>query len=133
MANSDSSKIAVRPRQKSIQTSNLDKVKGIGDTYLHSEASRSTEDDALARPSKTPQLNALQQQIATLERVGRNPEYLTDYPVRDRPTRGIYGSALWSWIGRQPGITMTPKDVQACLQDISRIQQKRADMGLDSE
>lgn len=134
MAKSDSSKIAVRPRQKTIQTSALDKtVKGVGETFLHCEATRGTEEEALSRPSATPHLNDLQRHVATLERIGRDPEYLPDFPVRDRPARAIYGSALWAWIGRQPGITMTTKEVQRCLDAISAIEETRADMGLERE
>lgn len=133
MAKNDSSKIAVRPRLKTIQTSQLDEVKGIGDVYSHSEASRSTEDDGLARTAAIPRLNELQQQVVILERIGRNPDYMPDYPVRERPSRGIYGSALWAWIGRQPGITMTSKEVEKCLDVISSIEQTRADMGLEME
>lgn len=130
-------KIAVRPRQGKIHTSQLDKdrIFGYNETYLHSEASRSTEDDALSSLDigSVPELNELQREIALLERIGRDPEFMKDYPTRDRYTIGLYGSALWAWIGRQPGITMRAKEVAKQLDEISRIQKLRADAGLDSD
>lgn len=132
----NSGKIAVRPRQGKIHTTQLDKdrVFGFGETFLHCEATRTTEEEALGRPPNIPKLDELQRQIATLERIGRDPQnYMLDYPVRDRPERAIFGSALWAWIGRQPGITMTAKDVGRWLKRISEVEQARADMKLDSD
>lgn len=130
-------KIAVRPRQGKIHTSELDKDRIIGynETYLHSEASRSTEDDALSSVDigSVPELDELQREIALLERIGRDPEFMKDYPTRDRYKVAIFGKALWGWIGRQPGITMRAKDVAEQLTEISRIQKLRADAGLDVE
>jgi len=131
MPQSNNGKIAVRPHQGTIKTTQLDTLMGYGTTYLHSEASRSTEENALANLRPIPVLNQLQREIALLERIGRDPgNYGLDYPVRERPYRPIYGSALWAWIGHQPGITLTAKEVEEYLKIISSIQKVRAEMGV---
>jgi hypothetical protein len=126
-----SSKIAVRPRLKTLRTSNLDTVKGIGPVYLDCEATRSTEVTALSNLKGAPGLTRLHREIALLERIGRNPNYAPDHPVIDRPVRPIYGSALWAWIGRQPGITMRAKEVATWIKQIESIHQVRASMSID--
>lgn len=132
VAKDDSSKIPVGVKQGTIKTSELDKLIGIGTTYQHSEATRSTENEALKRPRHAPRLNKLQKQIALLERIGRDPQnwIYAEHPVFDRPARPIYGSALWAWIGHQPGITLTAKEVRAHLERITEIEELRAEMGL---
>lgn len=132
MPQSNNGKIAVRPHQKPIQTSELDKkLIGFGSTYLSSEGSRSTEDDALANLGPIPILNELQKEIALLERMGRDPEFMPDHPTRGRYKIAIYGKALWAWIGRQPGITLRATEVEKMLKAISDIQKVRAEMGFN--
>lgn len=132
MPQSNNGKIAVRPHQGTIKTSQLDKLVGYGSTFQHCEAERSTEDNALAGLGPIPVLDELQREIALLERIGRDPRnYGLDHPVRDRPYRPIYGSALWAWIGRQPGITLSKKEVEDHLKAISKIEERRAEAGAD--
>lgn len=134
MPQSNNGKIAVRPHQGTIKTSQLDKLMGYGSTFQHSEASRSTEDDALAGLGPIQVLDELQREIALLERIGRDPRnYGLDYPVRDRPHRPIFGDALWAWIGRQPGITLRAREVRKHLEVISQIEERRAEAGLDRD
>jgi hypothetical protein len=134
VAKSDSNgKLTGRPHQKQLQTADGIKLYGAGSAYLDSEASRSTEDEALKRPRRAPRLNKLQKKIMILERIGHNPKYMPDYPTHNRYGVAIYGSALWAWIGRQPGITCTTKDVEAHLKAISHIMAIRAEMGLDDK
>lgn len=126
-------KIAVRPHQKQLKTADGMKLYGEGTAILDSEASRSTEDDALKNLRPVPQLNQLQREIALLERLGRDPKLLPDYPTRERYKIAIYGKALWAWIGLQPGITLRAKEVEQHLKDISSILQRRAEMGADDK
>lgn len=131
---SNNGKLTVRPHQKQLENAQGIKMFGEGTTILDSASSRSTEDDALKKVGTVPQLDELQLEILTLERIGRDPRnYKPDYPVRDRPYRPIFGSALWAWIGRQPGITMSAKEVEVQLLMISRIEERRAEMGLDTQ
>lgn len=125
-------KIAVRPRLKTIQSSNLDKLIGYGQVYMDGTATRSTEVEALSHMRPMPTLSPLHREIALLERIGRDPNYAPDHPVNNRPARPLYGSALWAWIGRQPGITMGAKEVEAWLREIEHICQVRAEMGEDN-
>lgn len=128
---SNNGKLAVRPHQKQLKDAEGMKLVGDGTGYLDSEASRSTEDEALKRPRRVPRLNKLQKKIMILERIGHNPKYLPDYPTHNRYGVAIYGSALWAWIGRQPGVTCSANEVEEHLKAISRIMAIRAEMGLD--